>query len=291
VSILVNGDTRVLVQGITGRVGKAQTTYMLAEGTRIVAGVTPGKGGTVEQDIPVFDHVIDAVHACAADMSLLFVPPAVAEAAVEETLEADIKLLVLITEGIPVHATMRIRRRVENAGARLIGPSTPGVITPGQCKVGIMPARFFTPGVVGIVSRSGTLSYEVSAQLSVAGIGQSTVVGLGADPVVGTDIVELLQLFDEDEETEVILFVGEVGGTQEERAAQYAAQSMHTPLVAYVAGRCAVADVPMGHAGALVRAGAGAVVDKIAAFEAAGVAVAPSPGGVVDLVRGVLATI
>ena len=287
-SILVDGDTRVLVQGITGRVGRAQTSYMLAEGTHIVAGVTPGKGGAVEQGVPVFDHVDDAVRASGADMSLLFVPPAVAEAAVEETLDAGIKLLVLITEGIPVHATMRIRRRVELAGARLIGPATPGVITPGQCKVGIMPARFFTSGPVGIVSRSGTLSYEVSAQLSAAAIGQSTVVGLGADPVVGTDIVELLHLFDEDPATEIIVFVGEVGGTQEERAANFFAQSMQTPLVAYVAGRCAVADVPMGHAGALVREGAGAVVDKIAAFEAAGVPVAASPGRVVDVVRGLL---
>ena len=288
-SILVNRDTRVLIQGITGRVGRAQTTYMLAEGTRIVAGVTPGKGGTIEQGVPVFDHVGDAVRVRGADMSLLFVPPAVAEDAVAETLDAGIRMLVLITEGIPVHTTMRIRRRVEDAGARLVGPATPGVITPGQCKVGIMPARFFTPGPVGIVSRSGTLSYEVSAQLSAAGIGQSTVVGLGADPVVGTDIVALLQLFDEDPETGVVVLVGEVGGTQEERAARFVAQGMRTPLLAYVAGRCAVADVPMGHAGALVREGAGAVVDKIAAFEAAGVPVAASPGCIVGLVQSLLA--
>ncbi|MBT3344256.1 MAG: succinate--CoA ligase subunit alpha [Gemmatimonadetes bacterium] len=289
-SILVDSDTRVLVQGITGRVGRAQTQYMLAEGTQIVAGVTPGKGGTTEQGVPVFDHVADAQAETHADLSLMFVPPAVAESAVDEALQARIRKLVLITEGIPVHATMRIRARVEAAGARLIGPATPGVISPGRCKVGIMPARFFEPGPVGVVSRSGTLSYEVSGQLSAAGIGQSTVVGLGADPVVGTDVTDLLRMFDEDSETRVVVLVGEVGGSQEERAARFASEQMNTPVVAYIAGRCAVPGVAMGHAGALVREGSGTVIDKVAALEAAGIRVAATPGGVVGLVQDVLGT-
>ena len=289
-SILVDGDTRVLVQGITGRVGRVQTQYMLAEGTQIVAGVTPGKGGTLEQGVPVFDHVADAMADVDADMSLLFVPPAVAEAAATEAIEAGLRLLVLITEGIPVDTTMRIRARVEAAGARLIGPATPGVITPEGCKVGIMPARFFQSGPIGVVSRSGTLSYEVSAQLSAAGLGQSTVVGLGADAVVGTDVVDLLRLFDADTETEAVVLVGEVGGNQEERAARFAAHEMHTPLVAYVAGQCAVTGVPMGHAGALVREGSGTVTDKINAFETAGVQVARSPGCVVEAVQSLMSS-
>lgn len=288
-SILVNERSRVLVHGITGRVGRAQAQYMLAEGTRIVAGVTPGKGGALVCGVPVYDSAVEARREHGADVSLLFVPPAAAEAACADALEAGVGLLVLITEGIPVHATMRLRARVEAAGARLVGPATPGVISPGRCKVGIMPHHFFRPGPVGVVSRSGTLSYEVSAQLSAAGIGQSTVVGLGADPVVGTDVTEFLRLFEEDPETLAVVVVGEVGGTQEERAARFASAHMTKPVVAYVAGRGAVAGVPMGHAGALVRAGAGTALEKAAAFAAAGVAVAPRPSQVVPLVRAALA--
>ena len=284
-SILIDQSTRVLIQGMTGRVGRAQAQFMLAEGTRIVAGVTPGKGGTTEQGVPIYDHVAEAQANAAADLSLLFVPPAVAEQAIDEALHAGFRKLVLITEGIPVHSTMRMRARAEAAGARLVGPATPGIISPGQCKVGIMPARFFQPGPVGVVSRSGTLSYEVSGGLSAAGIGQSTVVGLGADPVVGTDITDLLQSFDDDPQTSVVVLIGEVGGSQEERAAHFVREHMQTPVVAYIAGRCAVPGVAMGHAGALVREGSGTVDDKIAALEAAGIRVAATPAGVVELVK------
>lgn len=287
-SILIDEGTRVLVLGITGRVGRVQAEYMLAEGTRIVAGVTPGKGGQRVCGVPVFDSAAEAQRSEPADAALVFVPPAAAEGAAREALEAGIGLLVLITEGVPVHATMRLRARCQAAGARLIGPATPGVISPGRCKMGIMPGRFFTPGPVGVVSRSGTLSYEVSAQLSAAGLGQSTVVGLGADPVVGTDATQLLELFEQDEQTRVVVVVGEVGGTQEERAARFAGQGMRKPVVAYVAGRCAVSGVPMGHAGALVRAGTGTAAEKMAAFEAAGAAVARRPSAVVPLVRAAL---
>ena len=289
-SILVHAGTRVLIQGITGRVGRAQAGYMIAEGTSVVAGVTPGKGGEEVCGVPVFDTVGAAQAACPADVSLLFVPPAVALSACDDALAAGVGLLVLVTEGIPVHTTMRIRAHVEAAGARLVGPTTPGVITPGRCKVGIMPSRFYAPGPVGVVSRSGTLSYEISAHLTAAGLGQSTVVGLGADLVVGTDITELLRLFEADAETEAVVLVGEIGGSQEERAARFVAEHMRKPVVAYVAGRRAVAGVPMGHAGALVREGAGTVDTKVAAFEAAGVTVAPTPSSVVAAVTAVLST-
>lgn len=288
-SILVNADSRVLVQGITGRVGAAQTAYMQADGTRIVAGVTPGKGGGQVQGVPVFDTVAEAQAAQGADVSVLFVPPAAAEAAAGQAIDAAIGVVILITEGVPVHATMRLRARAAAAGVRLIGPATPGVITPGGCKVGIMPGRFFTPGPVGVVSRSGTLSYEVSAQLSAAGLGQSTVVGLGADPVVGTDAEALLALFAEDVGTRAVVLVGEVGGTQEERAARYAAGHMDKPVVAYIAGRRALPGVAMGHAGALVRDGAGTAAAKVEALRDAGVAVATHPGDVVGLVQEALA--
>lgn len=289
-SILVDGTSRVCVQGITGRVGRRQTEFMLATGTRVVSGVTPGKAGDVVEGVPVFDSVIEAQDRAPADVSILFVPPAAAEAACGDALAAGIGLLVLITEGIPVHATMRIRARAEAAGARLIGPSTPGVISPGGAKVGIMPASFYSPGPVGLISRSGTLSYEIGAQLTEAGIGQTTVVGLGADAVTGSDITDLLGLYENDRATELVIIIGEVGGTQEERAAHYAAERLSKPVIAYIAGRHAVPGVRMGHAGALVSEGGGTVGDKVRALEAAGIPVAARPRDCVELARRQLAS-
>ena len=285
--ILVNMETRVCVQGITGRIGRTQTEHMIKEGTNIVSGVTPGKGGEIVAGVPVFDSVAQAQAEAPADASVIFVPPSAAEGACMEAIEAGVQLLVLITEGVPVHSTMRIRARAEAAGARLIGPTTPGIIVPGCQKLGIMPARLFTPGHVGVISRSGTLSYEISGALSAAGLGQSTVVGIGADPVVGTDIQTLMQLFNDDPATEVVVLVGEVGGNQEERAAEYVV-NMNKPVVAYVAGQSVPQGVRMGHAGAIVGTGTGRAIDKMRAFEQAGARVAQRPYEVVRLVREAL---
>jgi len=287
-AILVDADTRVCVQGITGRIGRVQTRYMQQAGTRIVSGVTPGKGGQEVEGVPVYDSVAAAQAQNPADASLLFVPPAAAEGAGTEAVEAGIGLLVLITEGVPVHSTMRLRARARAAGARLLGPTTPGIIAPERTKIGIMPAQLFKRGPAGVISRSGTLSYEISGELSAAGIGQSTVVGLGADPVVGTDIVELLDLFEADPETQVIVIIGEVGGSQEERAARHVGAAVKKPVAAYVAGRSVPSGVRMGHAGAIVQRGTGSAAEKIQALQAAGVRTATHPGEVVDLVRSAL---
>ncbi len=287
-AILVDSDTRVCVQGITGRIGRVQTQYMLGAGTRIVAGVTPGKGGQVVEGVPVYGDMAACLAETPADVSVLFVPPAGAEAACLEAIDAGIGLVVLVTEGVPVHSTMRLRARAGNAGARLLGPTTPGVISPGQCKIGIMPAQLFRRGPVGVISRSGTLSYEISGQLSAAGLGQSTVVGLGADPVVGTDVVEILRLFAADPETEAVVIIGEVGGSQEERAARFVAAEMSKPVVAYVAGQSVPQGVRMGHAGAIVQEGAGTAAEKIRSLQAAGVQTAARPAQIVDLVREAL---
>jgi len=288
-SILVNGESRVCVQGITGKVGRRQTEFMLEAGTRVVAGVTPGKGGDRVAGVPVYDGMEAAQAESPADVSILFVPPRAAEAACRDAIGAGVRLVVLITEGVPVHGTMRIRAVAAAAGARVIGPATPGVITPGGAKVGIMPASFYAPGPVGVISRSGTLSYEIGAQLTAAGIGQTTVVGIGADPVVGSDITDLLGLFEADADTEAVVIIGEVGGTQEERAAQFAAEHMSTPVIAYIAGRHAVPGVRMGHAGALTSEGSGTADEKVAALETAGVPVASRPRDAVALVRQKLA--
>jgi len=282
-AILVDVDTRVCVQGITGRIGRVQTGHMLREGARVVAGVTPGRGGQHVEGVPVYDSMTDARAGAKVDASVVFVPPVAAEGACTEAIEAGVKLVVLITEGVPVHSTMRIRARAEAAGARLVGPTTPGVIAPGRTKLGIMPARLFSRGPVGVISRSGTLSYEISGALSEAGMGQSTVVGIGADPVVGTDIQDLLGLFNADDETEAVVIVGEVGGGQEERAAAFIASEMTKPTVAYVAGMGAPPGVRMGHAGAIVSGGTGGVVEKTRVLESAGVRVAAQPSDVVRL--------
>ncbi|MEW6756089.1 MAG: succinate--CoA ligase subunit alpha [Candidatus Latescibacterota bacterium] len=287
-AILVQAGTRVCVHGITGRIGCVQTRYMLEAGTRVVAGVTPGKGGQEVEGVAVFDSVCQAQACCGVDASVLFVPPAAAEEAATQALEAGVGLVVLITEGVPVHGTMRLRARAQASGARLVGPTTPGIIAPGQCKIGIMPASLFRRGPVGVVSRSGTLSYEIGGLLCAAGIGQSTVVGLGADPVVGTDLVELLELFAADPETRAVVLIGEVGGNQEERAARRLLEGYPKPVVAYIAGRSVPPGVRMGHAGAIVQGGSGSAGEKMAALGRAGARVARRPADVVDLVRAVL---
>ena len=284
-AILVDADSRICVQGITGRIGQVQARYMQQAGTRIVSGVTPGKGGQEIEDVPVYDSVGQAQAENPADVSVLFVPPPAAEGAATEAIEAGIQLVVLITEGVPVHATMRLRARARAAGARLLGPTTPGIIAPERTKIGIMPAQLFSRGSVGVISRSGTLSYEMGGLLSDAGIGQSAVVGMGADPVVGTDITELLDLFAADPETRVIVLIGEVGGSQEERAARLIATAIDKPVVAYIAGRSVPSGVRMGHAGAIVQGSSGSAEEKIQAFADAGVRTAAHPAEVVDLVR------
>ena len=273
-SILINKNTKVLVQGITGNIGATQTKYMLKEGTKIVAGVTPGKGGEIVENIPVFDTVEEVVNNFKIDVSVLFVPARVAKDSVIEAIDAGIKVVVLITEHTPVHDVMEMKAYALQKKAILIGPTTPGIITPGECKVGILPANMFSPGPVGVISRSGTLSYEVAANLCAIGIGQSTVVGMGADRVAGTNLVDILKLFNEDKETKVVVIVGEVGGTQEEDAAEYIRAEMSKPVVAYIAGASVPPGKRMGHAGAIIEGGKGSAKSKVEALLTAGVKVA-----------------
>ena len=287
-SILIDEKTRVVVQGITGRIGAIQTMHMLKAGTKITAGVTPGRGGSRVEGVPVYDSVEEAMAEQEINTSVLFVPASVAEESCMEAVDAGVKLLILITEHIPTHDTMRIRAYARSHGARLIGPTTPGVVTPGKCKIGIMPTHLFTPGPVGIISRSGTMSYEMAGLLSTEGIGQTTMVGMGGDPVVGTSLVELLELFQKDPETRVVVVHGEIGGTQEERAAVFIRQKMTKPIIAYMTGKVALEGSRMGHAGAVFVGKRGAMGNKIKAFREAGVPIADSPGEIAGLVRKAL---
>lgn len=273
-SILIDKNTKVLVQGVTGNIGTTQTRYMLKEGTNIVAGVTPGKGGLKVEDVPVFDTVEEAVNNFPIDVSLLFVPARVAKDSVLEAIDAGIKTVVLITEHTPVHDVMEMKAYALQKNAILIGPTTPGIITPGECKIGILPANMFCPGPVGIVSRSGTLAYEVAANLCAIGIGQSTVVGMGADRVAGTNLVDILKLFNQDKDTKVVVIVGEVGGTQEEDAAEFIRKEMSKPVVAYIAGTSVPPGKRMGHAGAIIEGGKGSAKSKIESLLAADVKIA-----------------
>jgi len=273
-SILINRNTQVLVQGITGNIGTTQTKLMLKEGTKILAGVTPGKGGERVENIPVFDTVEEVVSNFSIDVSVLFVPATVAKDSVLEAINSGIKLVVLITEHIPVHDVMEMKAYVFQKKALLIGPTTPGIITPGECKIGILPANMFCSGSVGIISRSGTLAYEVAANLCKIGIGQSTVVGMGADLVAGTNLVDILKLFNEDKETKVVVLVGEVGGMQEEDAAKFISAKMSKSVVAYIAGASVPPGKRMGHAGAIIERGKGSAKSKIEALSVAGVRVA-----------------
>ena len=289
-SILLDRETRVLVQGITGRVGRAQTRWMLEYGTNIVAGVTPGKGGEEVEGIPVYGSVAEAVTERRAEASVFFVPPAAVKDAARETIKAGIGLIVVVTEHVPVHDVMEIRAFVGDRGVRLLGPTCPGIITPGQAKMGIMPGNMFRPGRIGVISRSGTLSYEICADLAEAGLGQSTAVGMGADPVVFTGMPELMALFEEDPDTDLVVLVGEVGGTQEENAARFIARRMTKPVVAYIAGHNAPEGKRMGHAGAIVQGNMGTAQSKTAALGQAGADVAQYPLEVVKLVQKRLAS-
>ncbi|HJK96319.1 MAG TPA: succinate--CoA ligase subunit alpha [Polyangiaceae bacterium LLY-WYZ-14_1] len=277
-AILVDKNTRLVVQGITGSAGAFHAGQMLAYGTQIVAGVTPGRGGERFQDtVPVFDTVRDAVRETGANASCVFVPPPFAADAILEAADAGVALCVTITEGIPVTDMLRVRRVVEGHGTRLVGPNCPGVITPDQCKIGIMPGHIHRPGKVGVVSKSGTLTYEAVGQLTALVIGQSTAVGIGGDPVNGTDFIDVLRLFQDDPETEGVILIGEIGGTAEEAAAEWIAQHFDKPVCGFIAGRTAPPGKRMGHAGAIISGGKGTADEKIRALEAAGVQVAPTP--------------
>jgi len=277
VSILIHDSTRVIVQGITGRVGSIQTRWMLAYGTKVVAGVTPGKAGATVEGVPVFSSVEEAVSQTHANASVFFIPAAFVLDAFLETVDAGVKLVVMIPEHIPVHDVMKMRACALEKGVFALGPTTPGILVPGKGKMGIMPSSLFAPGRVGIISRSGTLSYEFAGILSECGVGQSTVVGMGADPVVLTNLVDILRLFEEDKDTDGVIIVGEVGGDQEEKAARFIQEKMTKPVAAYIAGRRSPEGKHMGHAGAIVRGSAGTVAGKEEALRSAGVEVLESP--------------
>jgi succinyl-CoA synthetase alpha subunit len=282
-AILVDKNTKLLVQGITGREGFFHTEQMIEYGTNVVGGVTPGKGGEWALGKPVFDTVKTAKESTDANVTIIYVPAAGAPDAIYEAIDAEIDLIVCITEGIPVLDMMKVRERLDQSGSRLIGPNCPGLLTPGQAKVGIMPGHIGIPGNVGVVSRSGTLTYEVVYALTQRGIGQSTCVGIGGDPVNGTDFIDVLQMFEEDPQTEKVVLIGEIGGTDEEKAARYIANYMTKPVVSFIAGQTAPPGKRMGHAGAIVEGGSGTAADKIAALTAAGVKVAEHPEQIPDL--------
>ncbi len=283
-SILVNHDTRLIVQGLTGREGRFHAEQMIAYGTNIVAGVTPGKGGLEVLGVPIFNSVAEAKAATKANASIIYVPARFAADAVLEATEAGIDLVVCITEGIPVVDMISVRAYIDNTPTRLIGPNCPGVISPGQAKVGIMPGYIHEPGPVGVVSRSGTLTYEAVAALSDLDIGQSTVVGIGGDPIIGTKFIDVLRLFEADPETRHVVMIGEIGGSDEEVAAEFIAKHMKTPVTGFIAGRTAPPGKRMGHAGAIISGGKGTAASKIEALEAAGVPVASHPGEIAELV-------
>jgi succinyl-CoA synthetase alpha subunit len=290
VSIFVDAATRLLVQGITGREGAFHARQMLEYGTSVVAGVTPGKGGQkFEHRVPVFNTVADAVRSTGANCSVIYVPPMAAAGAILEAVDAGIPLVVCITEGIPVMHMSRVMPFVRAREARLIGPNCPGLITPGESKVGIIPGNICTPGRVGLVSRSGTLTYEVVNQLTRKGIGQSTCVGIGGDPIIGTDFIDCLQAFQEDPATDAIVMIGEIGGTDEQRAAAFVKDRVTKPVIGFIAGQTAPKGRRMGHAGAIISGSSGTAEEKLAAFEEAGIEVMKRPVDVVSLVRKRLA--
>ena len=276
-SILVSSETRLLVQGITGGEGTFHAEQMIAYGTNVVAGVTPGKGGQEHLGVPVFNTVRDAVEQAGANTSVIFVPPPFAADAIQEAAGAGVELIVCITEGIPARDMVGAKRAVREAGARLVGPNCPGVITPGEAKVGIMPGFIHTPGTVGIISRSGTLTYEAVGQLGAAGLGQSTAIGIGGDPIIGSTYMDLLPLFAADAGTEAVVLIGEIGGTAEQEAAAWIADNMDKPVVAFIAGQTAPPGRRMGHAGAIISGSSGTAAEKMDALQAAGVAVCESP--------------
>ena len=279
-SILVDRDTRLVVQGITGHVGTLETRFMLQYGTKVVAGVTPGKGGLVVEGVSVFDSMQEAVDTTGANASIIFVPPPHAADAILEAVDSGVPLVVCITEGIPVKDMVRVFRSIEDLDVRLVGPNCPGITTPGEARVGIMPDSIFLKGSVGVVSRSGTLTYEVVDALSRQGIGQSTCVGIGGDPLIGTSFIDALELFENDPGTSAMVLIGEIGGTAEQEAAEYIREHVTKPLVGYVVGISAPPGKTMGHAGAIISGGGGTAKEKIKALEGAGIVVAGSPGDV-----------
>jgi succinyl-CoA synthetase alpha subunit len=277
-SIMVNSDTRVLVQGITGSAGSFHTQQCMEYGTNVVAGVVPGKGGqTFEGKVPIFDTVAEAVEQTGANASMIFVPPPFAADGILEAIDADLELAIAITEGIPVRDMIAVAAVLEASNTRLVGPNCPGVITPGQCKMGIMPGHIHTPGKVGVLSRSGTLTYEAVGQLSAVGLGQSTCVGIGGDPIIGTKFIDVLTLFNDDPETEAVIMIGEIGGTAEEEAAAWIKKNMSKPVVSFIAGATAPPGRRMGHAGAIISGGQGTAESKFEALQDAGVHIVRSP--------------
>ena len=285
-SVFIDHSTRLVIQGITGRDGSFHARAMMAYGTNVVAGVTPGKGGQrFDEKVPIFNTVADAVAETKANTSVIYVPAKFAADAVFEAADAGITMIICITEGVPVLDMTRVFPYVKERGARLIGPNCPGLISPGQCKVGIIPGQICTPGPVGLVSRSGTLTYEVVYQLTRAKIGQTTCVGIGGDPIIGTNFIDCLTAFESDPATKAVVMMGEIGGTDEQQAAEFVKKHMKKPVVGFIAGQTAPPGRRMGHAGAIISGSAGTAAEKMAAFEAAGIAVMKRPADVVGLIR------
>jgi succinyl-CoA synthetase alpha subunit len=287
-AILVDKNTRLVVQGITGRDGSFHAGLMKDYGTNVVAGVTPGKGGQEVHGIPVFNTVAEAVEKEGANASILFVPAAFGSDAILEASDAGCDLIVAVTEGVPVKDMMKVIPFLRRKGTRLVGPNSPGLISPGKAKVGILPGNVFQEGPVGVISRSGTLTYEIAGALSDVGIGQSTVIGIGGDPIIGSNFIDLLALFDQDPETKAVVLIGEIGGTDEQDAAKYVEEHFSKPVAAFIAGRTAPAEKRMGHAGAIISGSAGTAEEKIKAFNEVGVQVAEEPAQIADLIKAIL---
>ena len=287
-SILVDKNTRLVVQGITGKEGTFHTKQMVEYGTNVVAGVTPGKGGTKHENIPVFNTVADSVRQAGVNVSVIYVPPAFAADAVMEAADAGVALVVCITEGIPTLDMVKVREYLRDKPTRLIGPNCPGIISPGKCKIGIMPGHIHREGRVGVVSRSGTLTYEAVGQLTALGLGQSTAIGIGGDPIVGTTHVDALALFEMDDETDGIVMIGEIGGTAEEEAAAFAKDNVTKPIVVFIAGQTAPPGRRMGHAGAIIAGGKGTAAEKMAALQDAGIHVVNSPAEIFQAMKELL---